>query len=104
MIHREIDLPITEVLYWTDSTCVLGYISNPERRFKRFAANKIALSLIRETTQPNQWKYVNAQLNVADDVSRGLSAGSLATTSHGKRYPTFRRKQKITSFSSPCRS
>ena len=82
MIHREVYLPITEVLYWTDSTCVLGYISNPERRFKTFAANK----------------------NVADDVSRGLSAGALSTTSHGKRYPTFCRKQKITSLSSPCRS
>ena len=67
MIMREIDLPINEVLYWTDSTCVLAYISNQIRRIKK---SKIAL--IRETIQPSQWKYVNTQLNVADDISRGL--------------------------------
>ncbi|XP_068750959.1 uncharacterized protein [Montipora capricornis] len=75
MILREIDLPINEVLYWTDSTCVLAYISNQARRFKTFVANKTAL--ICETTQPSQWKYLNTQLNVADDVSRGDSADTI---------------------------
>ena len=87
MILREIDLPINEVVYWTDSTCVLAYISNQDRRFKTFVANKIAL--IRETTQPSQWKYVNTQLNVADDVSRGQSAGALINNTRWKAGPDF---------------
>ncbi|XP_068689236.1 uncharacterized protein [Montipora foliosa] len=87
MILREIDLPIDEVLYWTDSTCVLAYISNQDRRFKTFVANKIAL--IRETTQPSQWKYVNTQLNVADDVSRGQSAEALINNTRWKAGPDF---------------
>lgn len=52
MILKEIDLPIDNVMFWTDSTCVLSYISNQEKRFKTFVANKIAL--INKITQPSQ--------------------------------------------------
>ena len=87
MTLREIDLPINEVLFWTDSSCLLAYISNQERRFKTFVANKIAL--IQETAQPSQWKYVNTQLNVADDISRGLSAEALINNTRWKKGPDF---------------
>ena len=87
MILRELDLPVNDVIFWTDSTCVLGYISNQEKRFKTFVANKIAL--IHETTQPSQWRYVNTQLNVADDASRGLSAEALVNNKRWREGPDF---------------
>ena len=87
MILSKIDLPIDDVVFWTDSTCVLGYISNHEKRFKTFVANKIAL--INETTHPSQWRFVNTQLNVADDASRGLSANDLTMNTRWKKGPDF---------------
>ncbi|RUA05619.1 MAG: hypothetical protein DSY43_04230, partial [Gammaproteobacteria bacterium] len=42
MINQELDIDIDETFYWTDSTCVLGYILNQEKRFHVFVANRIA--------------------------------------------------------------
>ena len=39
MIRQEIDLKINQSHFWTDSTCVLRYIENYERRFQTFIAN-----------------------------------------------------------------
>ncbi|KAK3747784.1 hypothetical protein QZH41_013322, partial [Actinostola sp. cb2023] len=87
MIVNEIDLPIDDVKFWTDSTCVLSYILNQEKRFKTFVANKIAF--IHETTEPIQWNYVNTNLNVADDTSRGLRAEDLVNSARWKQGPDF---------------
>ena len=56
MIRQEIELPINDSFYWTDSTCVLRYIANSERRYKTFVANRVAA--IREQSIPSQWHYV----------------------------------------------
>lgn len=87
MIRRELDLPIDEDIYWTDSTCALGYITNEDRRFKTFVANKI--SVIHENSQPSQWRYVNTKLNPADDASRGLSAEELVNNERWIKGPDF---------------
>ena len=47
---------ITEVFY-SDSQVALGYIKNEARRFHVFVANRV--QQIRESTTPNQWRYVN---------------------------------------------
>ena len=75
MICAEIDIPIDTSLFWTDSTCVIGYIANEDKRFQTFVANRVAS--IREVSSPSQWRYVSTQLNPADDASRGLSADEL---------------------------
>jgi hypothetical protein len=67
MIRSEIDLSIDTTLLWTDSTTVLGYIANKDKRFKTFVANRLAV--IHETTDPTQWRYVNTPLNPANDAS-----------------------------------
>ena len=38
IIRDEIELPIQEAVYWTDSTCVLRYIENDARRYQTFVA------------------------------------------------------------------
>ena len=55
MIRSEIDLSIDFTMFWTDSTTVLGYVANKDKRFKTFAANRLAV--IHETTAPTQWRY-----------------------------------------------
>ena len=87
MIQRGLDLPIDEDIYWTDSTRALGYITNEDRRFKTFVANKI--SVIHENSHPNQWHYVNTKLNPTDDASRGLSAEELVNNERWLKGPDF---------------
>ena len=66
MIRKEIDIPISESWFWTDSTSVLKYIRNTETRFKTFVANRLAV--IHDGSCPRQWKYVASRQNPADDV------------------------------------
>lgn len=72
--REEISFPINQS-FWTDSTCVLRYIENQDKRFQTFVANRIAA--IHNLTSPSQWNYVNTELNPADDASRGVSVNSL---------------------------
>lgn len=56
-------------VFWTDSKVVLGYISNEDRRFHVFVSNIV--QEIRESTEPEQWKYVKSCDNPADLAKRG---------------------------------
>ena len=68
----EMGIPIDNVVFWTDSMTVLKYIENKTTRFHTFVANRIGL--IRDGSEPLQWRYVDSANNPADDASRGLPA------------------------------
>jgi len=72
LIRREIDMEIHRSVFWPDSTVVLQYIRNEDQRFHTFVANRI--SAILAVSSPSQWRYVNTDVNPADDISRGMSA------------------------------
>ncbi|XP_039608848.1 uncharacterized protein LOC120528780, partial [Polypterus senegalus] len=69
MLKGELQMPLRESTFWTDSTTVLKYISNESTRFKTFVANRI--SVIRDHSQPSQWRYVTSVLNPADQALEG---------------------------------
>lgn len=69
MLGVELQLQVEKSCFWTDSTSVLKYIRNEDRRFQTFVANRI--STIRGTTEVSQWRYVNTTQNPADIASRG---------------------------------
>ena len=71
-LSDELELKIDQVIFWTDSMIVLGYIKNVSRRFKTFVGNRIGI--IHDATSPNQWRHVESSLNPADIASRGISA------------------------------
>ena len=70
MIQRELDIPVNETFYWTDSMIVLSYIRNTTKRFQTYVANRV--NEIRESSDPTQWRHCPGDLNPADDCSRGL--------------------------------
>lgn len=72
VLRKELQLKLQDSTFWTDSTTVLRYIDNCTLRFKTFVANQI--SMIRDSTRPEQWRYINTKTNPADCASRGLSA------------------------------
>ena len=51
-VREELDVPITQSTYWSDSTCVFQYIRNQSKRFHTFVANR--LSVIHENSAPHQ--------------------------------------------------
>ena len=80
MLQKEIQWQLKKSVFWTDSTTVIKYISNETRRFHTFVANRV--TVIREATDVDQWKYVGTKDNPADEASRGLRAEEFLT--HGK--------------------
>ncbi|XP_072173112.1 uncharacterized protein [Diadema setosum] len=74
-IRKELDFPLRDSVFWTDSTIVLHYINSEDRRFRTFVANRIAT--IHDGSKPEQWRHVDTDRNPADDVSRGLPPGKL---------------------------
>lgn len=75
-LQSELQLPLKESTFWTDSTSVLKYIKNEDKRFQTFVANRV--TTIRDSSNVSQWKYVPTSQNPADDASRGLKAENLA--------------------------
>lgn len=75
MLQTELQLPLMKACFWTDSTSVLKYIKNEDRRFQTFIANRIAT--IRSSSEVSQWRYVPSTLNPADDASRGTKVDGL---------------------------
>ncbi|KAJ8361724.1 hypothetical protein AAFF_G00429540 [Aldrovandia affinis] len=92
LLREELDLKIDQAFFWTDSQVVLGYIKNEARRFHVFVANRV--QKIRNTTDPNQWFYIETSQNPADHASRGLKVADLCE-SNWLTGPKFLWKQEI---------
>ena len=69
MLKKELQLALSDSVFWTDSTAVLKYLANENIRFKTFVANRVAAIL--QASRVEQWDYINTQLNPADFASRG---------------------------------
>ncbi|XP_072020362.1 uncharacterized protein [Amphiura filiformis] len=87
MLRKELELPIDQSVFWTDSTTVLGYISSEASRFQTFVANRV--ELIREATDPSQWHYVKSESNPADECSRGLKVQKFLDNTRWINGPEF---------------
>lgn len=87
MLRAELQLPLGKSCFWTDSTSVLKYIRNENRRFQTFVANRI--STIRRATAVSQWRYVHTTQNPADEASRGLTIDPFLTNQRWMEGPEF---------------
>ncbi|KFD63100.1 hypothetical protein M514_24687, partial [Trichuris suis] len=85
-MKQEMGLPVDRAVYWTASTTVLYWLHVPAR-MRSFVVHRVAEIL--EFSEANNWRYVPANLNPADDASRGLPANKLHD---GHRYGTQRQE------------
>ena len=85
-LTAELKCAVKEV-FWTDSDCVIGYVSNDARRFHTFVANRV--QQIRNETTPEQWRHVSTKVNPADYASRGLSAPAFLENTSWLNGPMF---------------
>ena len=91
-IRRELSLHIHESIFWTDSMLVLRYISNENRRFHTFVANRVAT--MDDGSSASQWRYVDSKSNPADDACRGLSADEMVNKRRWLQGPSFPRQEE----------
>ena len=80
MIKQEISISIESSNFWTDSTCVLCYIENKDKRFQTLVANRI--SAILDQSSATQWKYIETSHNTADIAYRGMTVEALLNKGH----------------------
>jgi hypothetical protein len=87
MVQNELECKFESVMYWTDSTVVLGYLNNQSTRYKTFVANRV--SSIHELSTVSQWRHVPSKLNPADLASRGISASDSSSLKFWAQGPEF---------------
>lgn len=92
MLKSEMQLQLSPSMFWTDSTSVLKYISNEDKRFHTFVANRV--SSILEATDVSQWHYINTKDNPADLASRGSKVDGLLHNEKWVKGPNFLGKDK----------
>ncbi|XP_026054781.1 uncharacterized protein LOC113040736 [Carassius auratus] len=92
MLKDELELELQESVFWTDSTTVLRYIGSEGLCFKTFVANRVAT--IRESTRPQQWRYINTSMNPADCASRGLTCERFMKNVNWINGPSFLKESE----------
>ncbi|GFT89614.1 integrase catalytic domain-containing protein [Trichonephila clavipes] len=69
-VKEALNLKITAVHFWSDSTIVISWIHRESRELKTFVANRV--SKIHQLSSCDQWHHIASEQNPADVLSRGL--------------------------------
>ncbi|GFW25846.1 integrase catalytic domain-containing protein [Trichonephila clavipes] len=69
-VKEALNLQITAVHFWSDSTIVISWIHRESREWKTFVANRV--SKIHQLSSRDQWHHIASEQNPADVLSRGL--------------------------------
>ena len=93
MLEKEFKFDCSvKYIFYSDSTVVLGYISNSTRCFQVFVANRVGTFQL--LTTASQWSHVPGNENPADLASPGCLLSVLPQT-NWFQGPTFLHKQGI---------
>lgn len=82
----------TQMLAWTDSMVVLGWIHGDVQRWKQFVANRV--QKIVEVIPATNWNHVKSEQNSSDCATRGLTAKQLSEFSLWWEGPEWIRRQQ----------
>ncbi|GFS76811.1 integrase catalytic domain-containing protein [Trichonephila clavipes] len=69
-VKEALNLQITAVHFWSDSTIVISWIHRESRELKTFVANRV--SKIHQLSSRDQWHHITSEQSPADVLSRGL--------------------------------
>ena len=74
-VRNALDIPLSDVRAWCDSTIVLAWFNGSSKRYRTFVGNRI--SAILKEVPPESWIHVPTLDNPADCASRGMMPGEL---------------------------
>ncbi|XP_035904112.1 uncharacterized protein LOC118508413 [Anopheles stephensi] len=74
-VRKAMQLKASDSVFWSDSTVILNWIAYLPNTWKTFVANSVAE--VQHHSHPRQWRHVPGSSNLADLVSRGMSAASI---------------------------
>ncbi len=107
-VRQVLEIPLSHVFAWTDSTIVLNWLDGSPKRFKTYVGNRV--STIVDLIPPDKWRHVAGTENPADCASRGLYPSELlnhslwwdgpvwlkeSSSSWPKKFPLPSNKQEI---------
>ena len=82
-----LNVPLTHVYLWSDSTIALHWIASEPHRWTTFVANRV--TQIRQLVPDVTWKHVRSGDNPADVASRGLTGDQLIACDLWWQGPTW---------------
>lgn len=92
-LRAELEMQLTDWVFWTDSTLVLQYITNTKKKFRTFVVNMV--TIIRGLLHPEHWQpLVSTARNPADEATRSLSAQDMVRESKLITGPPFLRQEE----------
>ncbi|XP_055714320.1 uncharacterized protein LOC129808566 [Phlebotomus papatasi] len=92
VIQDETKIEIDRKVFWTDSVVVLNWIRADSRSYKPFVGNRVGE--IQEVTNPDEWKWVPTDLNVADIATRDTGNTDFSPESTWYSGPEFLYKSE----------
>ncbi|GFX27320.1 integrase catalytic domain-containing protein [Trichonephila clavipes] len=101
-VKEALNLQITAVHFWSDSTIVISWIHRESRELKTFVANRV--SKIHQLSSRDQWHHIASEQNPADVLSRGLLPEELRDDSLCGMVLSFYRVLIQLLFIENCRS
>lgn len=90
-IKASLDIKISKVHYWTDSSVTLHWIKATNKKLPVFVAHRVGE--IQELTAVEDWNHVGTKENPADLVSRSTTAKELCSTQLWWHGPTWLNSQ-----------
>jgi hypothetical protein len=91
-IQENIEIKISRIVFWTDSTTVLSWIRGDGLRYKQFVATRIGK--IQTITDVIQWKWVPTAHNVADELTRFAKPCDWSLNSRWLNGPSFLKEEE----------
>lgn len=88
-VQSSMHCQFSDVMFWTDSTIVLGWLKMSPNLLKTFVQNRTAE--IHEIAKDLPWRHVSGKVNPADLVSRGVSLEDLSNSTLWWEGPAFLR-------------
>ena len=101
MMLSELNEPNWDTFFWKDWMTVLFKIHNSAKKLPTFVAKRLAK--IDDLSEPTQWRYVNSDLNPADDATRGPAASKLKQSSCWINGPDFSKCSEDKWLVTPCK-
>lgn len=90
-ILKSVQLQFDSIVFWTDSTIVLGWLQMSPHQLKTFVRNRVVE--INDLTGTATWRHVSTKLNPADLLSRGTKLSELNSSSMWWNGPDFLYEQ-----------